>query len=163
VATAAGTAMAVQRGALLAAATGVAVALAVAVARGAALLAAATGVAVAVAVARAGAASPATSTGGISIFFKELSDTTCIRSHPTRTSLVKIVKSRYMMDCGSLISARFRGGSYMSKRTLHVELMRTFPHLRSGCLVLGSQAPVGAIEEGALFACTTGGDSAGVA
>lgn len=81
-ATAAGTAMAVQRGALLAAATGVAVALAVAVARGAALLAAATGVAVAVAVARAGAASP----GGIST-------RTSIRSHPTRTSLVKIVKS----------------------------------------------------------------------
>ena len=86
-ATAAGTAMAVKRGALLAAATGVAVALAVAVARGAALLAAATGVAVAVAVARAGAAFPAT--GGIPtrIF---------ILSHPARTSLVKIVKSRYM-------------------------------------------------------------------
>ena len=63
-ATEAGTAMAVKRGALLAATTGVAVALAVAVARGAALLAAATGVALAVAVARAGATSPAT--GGIS-------------------------------------------------------------------------------------------------
>ena len=117
-ATAAGTAMAVQRGALLAAATGVAVALAVAVARGAALLAAATGVAVAVAVARAGAASPAT--GGIST--RNFSYPVTSNAHESRQNRT----FRYMSDCGSLISARFRGGSL--KRTLHVqvELMRTF-------------------------------------
>jgi len=96
VATEAGTAMAVKRGALLAATTGVAVALAVAVARGAALLAAATGVALAVAVARAGAASPAT--GGIS---------TSIRTQPTRTSLVKSLSigtciGLWELDFGSL-------------------------------------------------------------
>jgi len=53
--------------------------------------------------------------------------------------------------------------SRTTKGFLQVEDISLFRTFCSGCLVLGSQAPVGAIEEGALFAWTTGGDSAGVA
>ena len=172
VATAAGTAMAVKRGALLAAATGVAVALAVAVARGAALLAAATGVAVAVAVARAGAAEAvATATSGAAspASISTKSSRTSLEAHnaPTRAprgarDSTKSIMSRYRTEL-SLISSR-----YMYRRAELVEknvTSRTVGDFSALLLslVLGTQAPVGAIEEGALFACTTGGDRAGVA